>query len=232
MDFNPGKYKILIVDDEPDILEFIGYNLKKEGYNIYTASTGKEGIEVSRKHQPDLILLDIMLPEMDGIEVCEEIRKVPSLSRTTIAFLTARGEDYSQIAGFEAGGDDYITKPVKIKVLTSRIRALLKRSHVLADDEKEPVSNISDDIVLDRERFIVLKKGKELILPKKEFELLNLLISKPGKVFTREEIFHDVWGDKIIVGDRTIDVHIRKLREKIGDHFIQTVKGVGYKFVN
>jgi two-component system alkaline phosphatase synthesis response regulator PhoP len=231
MEFKPGNHKILIVDDEPDIIEFISYNLRKEGYTIHTATTGREGIESATKNQPDLILLDIMLPEMDGIEVCEEIRKIPSLTRTTIAFLTARGEDYSQIAGFEAGGDDYITKPIKIKVLTSRIRALLKRSHVHAGAEKELVSNITDDIVLDRERFIVLKKGEELILPKKEFELLNLLISKPGKVFTREEIFHDVWGDKIIVGDRTIDVHIRKLREKIGENFIQTVKGVGYKFV-
>jgi two-component system alkaline phosphatase synthesis response regulator PhoP len=177
-------------------------------------------------------LLDIMLPEMDGIEVCEEIRKIPALSGTTIAFLTARGEDYSQIAGFEAGGDDYITKPVRIKVLTSRIRALLKRSHYHPGDAREMVSTISEDIVLDRERFIVLKQGEELILPKKEFELLNLLISKPGKVFTRDEIFHEVWGDRIIVGDRTIDVHIRKLREKIGEGFIQTVKGVGYKFVN
>ncbi len=231
MEFNPGKYKILIVDDEQDILEFIGYNLRKEGYTIHTASTGIEGIKSARKHQPDLILLDIMLPEMDGIEVCEEVRKIPALSRTTIAFLTARGEDYSQIAGFEAGGDDYITKPIKIKVLTSRIRALLKRSHLYQNEKWDLVSNISDDIVLDRERFIVLKKGQELILPKKEFELLNLLISKPGKVFTREEIFHGVWGDKIIVGDRTIDVHIRKLREKIGEKYIRTVKGVGYKFV-
>lgn len=231
MDFNPAKYKILIVDDEPDILEFIGYNLKKEGYNIYTASTGREGIENAIKFQPDLILLDIMLPEMDGIEVCGELRKVPALGRTTIAFLTARGEDYSQIAGFEAGGDDYITKPVKIKVLTSRIRALLKRNQFYMSNEEGWVSNLSGDIALDRERFLVLKKGKELILPKKEFELLNLLVSRPGKVFTREEILHDVWGDKIIVGDRTIDVHIRKLREKIGTEYIETVKGVGYKFV-
>jgi two-component system alkaline phosphatase synthesis response regulator PhoP len=231
MEFDPGKFKILIVDDEPDILEFIGYNLKKEGYQIFTAATGREGIESATKNHPDLILLDIMLPEMDGIEVCEEIRKIPSLGRTTIAFLTARGEDYSQIAGFDAGGDDYITKPVKIKVLTSRIRALLKRSQQYLVEDSKSVNSVSDDIVLDRERFLVLKKGKELVLPKKEFELLNLLISKPGKVFTREEIFHDVWGDKIIVGDRTIDVHIRKLREKIGEEFIHTVKGVGYKFV-
>jgi two-component system alkaline phosphatase synthesis response regulator PhoP len=231
MEFNPRKFKILIVDDEPDILEFIGYNLKKEGYTVYTSLTGKEGIDAAKKYLPDLILLDIMLPEMDGIEVCEEIRKIQKLNRTTIAFLTARGEDYSQIAGFEAGGDDYITKPVKIKVLTSRIRALLKRSQHYLRQEKGQVGSSSSEIILDRDRFIVLKKGKELVLPKKEFELLNLLISKPGKVFTREEIFQDVWGDKIIVGDRTIDVHIRKLREKIGENFIQTVKGVGYKFV-
>ncbi len=231
MEFNPSMHKILIVDDEPDILEFVGYNLKKEGYSIHTASTGKEAIESALKYQPDLILLDIMLPEMEGIEVCEEIRKIPLLSRTTIAFLTARGEDYSQIAGFEAGGDDYITKPIKIKVLLSRIRALLKRGQEYRKSGGDGLNNISNDIVIDRERFLVLKKGEELILPKKEFELLSLLVSKPGKVFTREEIFHEVWGDKIIVGDRTIDVHIRKMREKIGEKFIQTVKGVGYKFV-
>lgn len=231
MESKSAKSRILIVDDEPDILEFIGYNLKKEGYEIFTAATGRDGIESAKQNQPDLILLDIMLPEMDGIEVCQEIRNIPGLSNTTIAFLTARGEDYSQIAGFEAGGDDYITKPVKIKVLTSRIKALLKRSQSRLGKDAEQVTNLSEDIFIDRERFIVLKHGKELILPKKEFELLNLLISKPGKVFTREEIFHHVWGDKIIVGDRTIDVHIRKLREKLGDEFIQTVKGVGYKFV-
>ncbi len=232
MEFIPNKFKILIVDDEPDILEFIGYNLKKEGFNVYQASTGREGIESAKKHRPDLILLDVMLPEIDGIETCEEIRKIPSLSRTIIAFLTARAEDYSQIAGFEAGGDDYITKPIKLKVLISRIRALLKRSQINMVDEKDVVSNKSGEIILDREAFVVLKRGEEVQLPKKEFELLNLLISKPGKVFTREEIFHKVWGDNIIVGDRTIDVHIRKVREKIGGEFIQTVKGVGYKFVN
>ncbi len=232
MEFKTDKYKILIVDDEPDILEFINYNLKREGFNVYQASSGKEAIETAVKQNPDLILLDIMLPEMDGIETCEEIRKIPSLYHTTIAFLTARGEDYSQIAGFEAGGDDYITKPIKPKVLISRIKALLKRSHTPASDEKEVIGSISGDIYMDRERFIVVKQGKDLELPKKEFELLGLLISKPGKVFTREEIFNTIWGDKIIVGDRTIDVHIRKLREKIGDDFIQTVKGVGYKFIN
>jgi two-component system alkaline phosphatase synthesis response regulator PhoP len=232
MEFKSSKYKILIVDDEPDILEFINYNLKKEGFNVHQARSGKEAIKIAEKQVPDLILLDIMLPEMDGIETCEEIRKIPSLNHTTIAFLTARGEDYSQIAGFEAGGDDYITKPIKPKVLISRIKALLKRSHAPASGKQEVIGSISGDIYMDRERFIVVNRGQELELPKKEFELLNLLISKPGKVFTREEIFHVVWGDKIIVGDRTIDVHIRKLREKIGDDFIQTVKGVGYKFIN
>ena len=227
-----SNYKILIVDDEPDILEFINYNLNREGFNVFQASSGMEAIEIAKKEIPDLILLDIMLPEMDGIETCEEIRKIPSLFHTTIAFLTARGEDYSQIAGFEAGGDDYITKPIKPKVLISRLKALLKRSHAPLPHDKNNNSSISSDIYMDRDRFIVVKKGQELELPKKEFELLNLLISKPGKVFTREEIFHTVWGDKIIVGDRTIDVHIRKLREKIGDDFIQTVKGVGYKFIS
>jgi two-component system alkaline phosphatase synthesis response regulator PhoP len=232
MEIDTGEYKILIVDDEPDILEFLTYNLKREGFNVYQASSGREAIEIAKKQVPDLMLLDIMLPEMDGIETCEEIRKVPALQQTTIAFLTARGEDYSQIAGFEAGGDDYITKPIKPKVLISRIKALLKRRHTPASDSKKKSASISDAIYMDRDRYIVVKKGQELELPKKEFELLNLLISKPGKVFTREEIFHTIWGDKIIVGDRTIDVHIRKLREKIGDEFIQTVKGVGYKFIN
>ena len=232
MKIETNKYKILIVDDEPDILEFINYNLKREGFKVYQASSGKEAIATAIKQIPDLILLDIMLPEMDGIETCEEIRKIPSLFHTTIAFLTARSEDYSQIAGFEAGGDDYITKPIKPKVLISRIKALLKRSHAPVPVYNKKSGKTSDDIYMDRERFIVVKKGKELALPKKEFELLNLLISKPGKVFTREEIFQTVWGDKIIVGDRTIDVHIRKLREKIGEDFIHTVKGVGYKFIN
>lgn len=232
MEIETDKYKILIVDDEPDILEFINYNLKREGFKVYQASSGREAISTAVRQIPDLILLDIMLPEMDGIETCEEIRKIPSLFHTTIAFLTARGEDYSQIAGFEAGGDDYITKPIKPKVLISRIKALLKRSHAAIPDNKDKKGNISKDIYMDRERFIVVKKGEDLELPKKEFELLNLLISKPGKVFTREEIFRTVWGDKIIVGDRTIDVHIRKLREKIGEDLIQTVKGVGYKFIN
>ena len=229
MEFDHSKYKILLVDDEPDIIEFIQYNLKKEGYQVFSAMNGRDAITLAEKHIPDLILLDVMLPEMDGIETCEEIRSIEGLQQTTIAFLTARTEDYSQIAGFEAGGDDYITKPIKPKVLLSRIKALLKRSQVKVYEEDNV--SVNHDITIDRERFLVLKQGEEIILPKKEFELLNLLISRPGKVFTREEIFQTVWGDNVIVGDRTIDVHIRKLREKIGEDLIQTVKGVGYKMI-
>ena len=227
MGFDYAKYKILLVYDEPDIIEFIQYNLKKEGYRVFSAMNGRDAIMMAEKHLPDLILLDIMLPDMDGIETCGEIRSIPALRNITIAFLTARMEDYSQIAGFEAGGDDYITKPIKPRVLMSRIKALLKRSQVASAEHT--ISAISNDIHIDREKFLVLKQGEEIVLPKKEFELLNLLISKPGKVFTREEIFQIVWGDRVIVGNRTIDVHIRKLREKIGEGFIQTVKGVGYK---
>jgi len=230
----PSEQKILLVDDEKDILEFISYNLKKEGYEVLTARNGRDGIKLARTSFPQLILLDVMMPEMDGIETCEEIRKISGLENTIIAFLTARGEDYSQIAGFEAGGDDYIIKPIKPKVLISRIKALLKRYEQTGIKTIEPIESIvnQEGIILDRERFLVIKEGKDLTLPKKEFELLSLLISKPDKVFTREEIFHKVWGDDIIVGDRTIDVHIRKLREKIGEEYIKTVKGVGYKFVD
>ena len=228
MDFNYGKYKILLVDDEPDIIEFIQYNLKKEGYQVFSAMNGRDAINLAEKHTPDLILLDVMLPGMDGIETCEEIRSIPALKNTTIAFLTARTEDYSQIAGFDAGGDDYITKPIKPKVLLSRIKALLKRNQVITEN----ISSITNELYIDRDRFLVVKQGEEIILPKKEFELLTLFISRPGKVFTREEIFQLVRGDKVIVGDRTIDVHIRKLREKIGEDLIKTVKGVGYKLVN
>ncbi len=229
-----SEQKILLVDDEKDILEFISYNLKKEGYEVLTARNGRDGIEMARNYIPQLILLDVMMPEMDGIETCEEIRKIPGLENTVIAFLTARGEDYSQIAGFEAGGDDYIIKPIKPKVLISRIKALLKRYEYTGTGAVEHIESLirSEDLVLDRERFLVLKEGKELTLPKKEFELLSLLVSKPDKVYTREEIFHKVWGDDVVVGDRTIDVHIRKLREKIGEDHIKTVKGVGYKFVD
>ncbi len=232
MDFS--NYRILLVDDEPDILEFISYNLTRKGFKIFTAQNGRDAIELAEKVDPHLILLDVMMPEMDGIETCEEIRSLPGMEKTVIAFLTARNEDYSQIAGFEAGGDDYINKPIKPKVLISRIKALLKRygnAPVVINDNKENenTQNISG-LVIDRERFLVIVDEKELTLPKKEFELLTLLSSKPEKVFTRDEIFQSVWGDNIIVGDRTIDVHVRKLREKLGDRYIKTVKGVGYKF--
>lgn len=231
MEYN--KFRILLVDDEEDILEFLTYNLEKEGFVIYTAKNGVEAIDISLRVDPHLILLDVMMPEMDGIETCEEIRRIPQLKNVMIAFLTARGEDYSQIAGFEAGGDDYITKPIKPKLLVSKVKALLKRNQKTDKVMKTSESPAEvADLTIDKERYIVILKGKELFLPKKEFELLNLLISKPEKVFTREEIFHRVWGDNIIVGDRTIDVHIRKLREKLGQDYIRTVKGVGYKFTH
>lgn len=224
-------YRILLVDDEKDILEFIGYNLRKEGYEVYLATNGKDAIRMAGEILPHLILLDVMMPGMDGMETCEEMRKDAGLNHTIIAFLTARGEDYSQIAGFEAGGDDYITKPIKPRVLLSRIRALLKRSGP-GQAHSAPGEKVirHKDITIDQERFIVIKKGKEISLPKKEFELLSLLMENPGKVYTRDEIFRRIWGEKIIVGDRTIDVHIRKLRGKLGDRHIKTVKGVGYKF--
>jgi two-component system, OmpR family, alkaline phosphatase synthesis response regulator PhoP len=227
------KMKILLVDDEEDILEFISYNLQKEGFVVYSAANGKEGIKIAEKVQPHLILLDLMMPEMDGITMCEEIRKIPSLHGTLVAFLSARGEDYSQIAGFEAGADDYITKPIRPKVLVSRVKALLKRlappavETVIAD----PENTVSvGNLVIDKERYLVRLGSEEMVLPRKEFELLSLLVSKPGKVFTREEIYFSVWGDNVVVGDRTIDVHIRKLREKIGNDHIKTLKGIGYKF--
>ena len=226
-------HKILLVDDEPDVLEFLGYNLKKAGYNVTTSLNGKDAIEKAREINPHLILLDVMMPEMDGVETCEQMRQYKELQNTIIAFLTARGEDYSQIAGFEAGGDDYITKPIKPKVLISRIKALLKRYREKAEEGKEEESIIKkSDLIIDKEKYQVTKGEKELIMPKKEFELLLLLISKPDKVFTREEIFSKVWGEDVVVGDRTIDVHIRKLREKIGGEHIKTIKGVGYKYVD
>ena len=218
---------ILVVDDELDILEFVGYNLRKEGYTVLTANNGLTAIEIAKEKTPDLVILDVMMPDMDGIETCERMRAIPKLTNTIITFLTARSEDYSQIAGLEAGADDYITKPIRPKVLLSRVKALLRR-RVVSDD----FSNILElgDIIIDKEKHTVLYKNLQVELAKKEFKLLELLTSKPGKVFTRQEILENVWGLQVVVGDRTIDVHIRKLREKINDQYIKTVKGVGYKF--
>ena len=221
--------RILLVDDEPDILEIVSYNLTSEGYEVFTAKNGAEGAAKAKKKQPHLIILDVMMPEMDGIEACEILRNTPGLENTIITFLTARGEDYSQVAGFDAGADDYITKPIKPKVLVSKVKALLRR---LKEDmvEVEDIVKVGN-IVINREEYKIVNDGKEIILPRKEFELLSLLTSKPSKVFKREVILDKVWGNEVVVGGRTIDVHIRKLREKIGDHHFKTVKGVGYKFV-
>lgn len=218
--------RILLVDDEEDILEFISYNLIKEGFTVKTASNGREAVKLAKSFNPELILLDVMMPEMDGMETCVELRKLDNLKNTFITFLTARGEDYSQIAGFDAGADDYIIKPVKPRILVSRIKAMLRRSVT----QEEQVADEIGGLRIDRERYLVIQDGEELTLPKKEFELLSLLISSPGKVFNREKILASVWGEEVVVGDRTIDVHIRKLREKIGDNLIKTIKGVGYKF--
>ncbi len=218
---------ILLVDDEPDILEIVRYNLTLEGYTVEIAENGIDAIEVAKKIKPQLIILDVMMPKMDGIEACERIRKIPELSETVITFLTARGEDYSQMAGFDAGADDYITKPIKPKVLVSKVKALLRRFKETEEDEKIKLGNL----VINREEYKIILGKEEIILPRKEFELLALLASKPGKVFKREDILDSIWGNDVVVGGRTIDVHIRKLREKIGDDRFKTVKGVGYKFV-
>jgi len=223
---NPEDIKILLVDDEPDILEIISYSLKNAGYNIYTATNGIEAVEQTSKIEPHLIILDVMMPEMDGIEACEVIRKTEKIKNTLITFLSARGEDYSQIAGFNAGADDYLTKPIKPKILLSKVKSLLRRISIDQDEIIE-----LEDLIIDRYSYKVSLSGNELNLPRKEFELLYLLASKPGKVFKREHILESVWGKDVVVGDRTIDVHIRKLREKIGNTFFKTVKGVGYKFV-
>jgi len=222
------EQKILLVDDEQDILEFLSYNLKKEGYSVFTANNGKEAIIIAKKVTPDLIILDVMMPDMDGIETCRGLREIPELKNVMIAFLTARNEDYSQIAGFDVGADDYINKPIKPRVLISRIKALLRRATGTEANKIDKVD--TGGIKIDRERYVIEKNGVEINLPKKEFELLALLASKPGKVFTREVILDLVWGGDVVVGDRTIDVHIRKLREKIGEDFIKTIKGIGYKF--
>jgi two-component system, OmpR family, alkaline phosphatase synthesis response regulator PhoP len=223
-----AKQKILIVDDEPDILELIEYNLKKEGYQVYTARNGQEAVSEAKKVLPDLIVLDIMMPKMDGIEACRIMRTMPEFKNTFMVFLTARSEEYSEIAGFNVGADDYIAKPIKPRALVSRINAILRRN--------APAEEVTDnkleigDLVIDREAYLVFQKGQKVVLAKKEFELLYLLASKPGKVYTREVILKNIWEDSVVVTNRTIDVHIRKLREKLGDDIVATVKGVGYKF--
>ncbi len=219
--------KILLVDDEPDILEFVRYNLRKEGYEVVTAPDGKMALEVAEREKPDLIVLDIMMPELDGVETCRLLRKNKAFARTPIAFLTARDEDFSQITGLDVGGDDYITKPIKPRVLISRINALLRRASY-QNEEQDVIE--AKDLVIDRLKVMVFRAGRAVELPKKEFEILWMLASRPGRVFTREEIFDKVWGSDVIVGHRTIDVHIRKLRERIGEHYIKTLKGIGYKF--
>ncbi|MCL4121517.1 UNVERIFIED_CONTAM: hypothetical protein GTU68_013588 [Idotea baltica] len=220
--------KILLVDDEPDVLEIVSYNLINEGYQIYTASNGLEGIDKAEEVIPHLILLDVMMPTMDGVEACQKIRKIDKLQDVIIAFFTARGEDYSQLAGFDAGADDYITKPVKPKVLVSKVNSLLRR----IQNNKDEVNSIIKigNIIINREEYFVQKNDAKIILPRKEFELMALLASKPNKVFERDVILQNVWGNDVVVGGRTIDVHIRKLREKIGESYFKTVKGVGYKF--
>lgn len=221
------EIKILLVDDEQDILEIVGYNLTQEGYQIITAVNGREAVEKAKKELPQLIIMDVMMPEMDGMEACENIRKIPELSNVIITFLTARSEDYSQVAGFDAGADDYITKPIKPKLLVSKVKALLRRLKV--EKQNSETLNVRG-IEINREEYKIVKDGLEIVLPRKEFELFYLLASKPGKVFKREEILDKVWGSEVIVGGRTIDVHIRKLREKIGEDYFTTIKGIGYKF--
>lgn len=222
-------YTILLVDDEPDILEFLGYNLRREGYTVLTSPNGRDAVARAREARPQMIILDVMMPEMDGMEACAEIRKIPGLEGSIIVFLTARGEDYSQIAGFEAGADDYITKPIKPKVFVSRVKALLRRYREQPRQESGPVLD-AGEFTIHRDRYLVVKGESEISLPRKEFELLYLLVSRPDKVLTREEILTLIWGDDVVVGDRTIDVHIRKIRKKLGTSSIKTIKGVGYKF--
>lgn len=225
---NNAGQKILIVDDEPDILELIEYNLKKEGYQVFTATNGQEGITVAKKVHPDLIILDIMMPKMDGIEACRLMRAIPEFKNTFMVFLTARSEEYSEIAGFNVGADDYIAKPIKPRALVSRINAILRRNSGTEEVSENKLE--IGDLVIDREAYLVFQSGNKVVLAKKEFELLYLLASKPGKVYTRESILKNIWEDSVVVTNRTIDVHIRKLREKLGETYVSTVKGVGYKF--
>ncbi len=222
-----SEITILLADDEADILEFLGYNLEREGYRVIKAKNGAKAVKLAGEHKPQLIILDVMMPVMDGMQACTEIRKIPELAGTLITFLTARGEDYSQIAGFEAGADDYITKPIKPRLFISRIQALLRRYSAPAE-----IANIIPlkGFTIDKDRYVVMINDSEITLVRKEFELLQFLVSRPGKVITREEIFSNVWGDDVVVGDRTIDVHIRRIREKLGIESIKTIKGVGYKF--
>lgn len=227
---NGDNYRILLVDDELDVLEFLGYNLKKEGYQVFKCTNGIKAIERAKEVLPHLIILDVMMPEMDGIETCSQLRKIDQLKNSLIIFLTARSEEYSQLAGFDAGADDYINKPIKPRLLISRVKALLRRySETLNSNQESKIIEL-DGITIDIEKYVVIKNGKEISLPKKEFELLKYLSSKPNRVFSREEIFINVWGNQVVVGDRTIDVHVRKIREKIGLDNIVTIKGVGYKY--
>ena len=221
--------KILLVDDEPDVIEIIRYNLDQEGYKIYTASDGKEALKKAKKNIPHLIIMDVMMPNIDGIEACEQLRNDVSFNETIIMFLTARGEDYSHVAALEAGADDYVTKPIKPKIIVSKVKALLRR---LKNEEPTQEKIQIGKLIIDRDKYEVTHMGKSFSMPRKEFELLYLLASKPDKVIKREKIMEIVWGSEVVVGDRTIDVHIRKLREKIGDKYFKTVKGVGYKFIN
>lgn len=222
--------KVLLVDDDEDITEFLSYNLRKEGYQLFTANNGRDAISIAKKEHPDLIVLDVMMPGMDGVETCLELKDIPIVQDAVMVFLTARNEDYSQIAGLEAGADDYISKPIKPRVFAAKVKSLLKRKNnttAVSSDKSE-----YGGIRLDRDKYLVEKDGERLSFPKKEFELLSLLMSKPGNVFSREIILNTVWGDDVVVGDRTIDVHVRKLREKLGNQYIKTIKGVGYKFEN
>lgn len=221
-------FVILIVDDEEDILDFVGYNLRKEGYTVHTATNGRDAIKTALNINPHLILLDVMMPEMDGVETCRELKRTKALDETIIVFFTARSEDFTQILSLDAGGDDYITKPIKPALLVSKVNSLLRRHKVV-----KQVSKVyqAGDLIIDKEKYLVFKDGKEIQLARKEFELLNLLASRPDRVYTRDEILNQVWDENVVVGERTIDVHIRKIREKTGSDHIRTLKGVGYKFV-